>query len=105
MSGNVTEPDPDGAAELALVMPFVNVRSVGGCYDDRAYAAGWELGDLDAQLRYEQPPVHERMIRVDNVEQADLVAMNHGYQVRTEDSGVEGWSYLRLTKVGDGRDE
>lgn len=89
--------DSEQPPEYGLVMPFVNVTSQGGRYDDDAYCAGWEMGHLDAQLGYQQPPTLERTIRDGNTEQADLIAMQYGYRADIEPCGVDGWLHLRLT--------
>lgn len=69
-----------------LAIPFVTVASKGGPHDDDAYAAGWEMGCLHAQLRAitGQAAVGlvgarlEAVIRRSNAEQADLLAMDCG---------------------------
>ena len=79
-----------------LVMPFVTVTSVGGPHDDDAYVAGWEMGKLDAFLEHTKPQSLAQTVRSDNVAQADLVAMRHGYTMTVEDSMVEGWTNITL---------
>jgi len=82
-----------------LVMPFVTVASKGGPHDDQSYVAGWEMGALDARLEHERPAVLEMPIQLDNVQQADLLAMKHGYGYTiTEHDGQ--WSWLKLTCSG-----
>lgn len=83
---------------LELVMPFVTVATQGGPHEDGAYAAGWEMGALDAELEYAAPAVVERTIHATNDAQADLVAMKHGYRINLDDLGG-GWSSLKLTKT------
>lgn len=41
---------PDEPDEYALVMPFTVVASVGGPYDDDAFAAGFTAGRIDCLL-------------------------------------------------------
>lgn len=69
---------PSGPA-YELVLPFVAVHSVGGPYDDLAYAAGWEMGALNVELRHVHPPSAVVMVRAANGAQAELIAMRHGY--------------------------
>jgi hypothetical protein len=69
----------DPAAEHELVMPFVAVASKGGPYDDGAYCAGYEMGQLDTLLERGPRGRLERTIRSANAAQADLIAMQHGY--------------------------
>jgi hypothetical protein len=81
-----------------LVMPFLPVQSKGGPHDDAAYVAGYEMGLLDAQLgnsEYDQG----RAIHGENREQADLIAMRHGYLAEfTNDSG-DGWVHMKVHEV------
>lgn len=78
-----------------LVIPFVNVQSLGGKFDDESYSAGWEMGKLDAQVAAALPlgllPVRST-IRRDNLHQADLIAMHHQLVLIEEpwDDDVEG---------------
>lgn len=81
-------------------MPFLPVESRGGPHDDDAYAAGWEMGQLDNYLRYGLPVVHDLSIHVENAEQAELVAMSNGYRAVME-PGSDGWCSLRLTRTTD----
>lgn len=78
-------------------MPFVNVTSIGGAYDDVAYTAGWEMGELYFNLVYNRPAVLEKTIRKGNVEQADLIAMGAGYETIASEAEVDGWYHLLFT--------
>lgn len=84
-----------------LVMPFVAVQSNGGPFDDLAYSAGYEMGLLDALLgdTYtfgDQP----RTIRAANREQADLLAMRHGWRMTvTEYPGAPEWIGAHFIRV------
>ncbi|MCP9947223.1 hypothetical protein [Actinomadura madurae] len=93
----MSEPDEPG---YDLVVPFVAVTSRGGLYDDDAYAAGWEMAQLDAHLAHHTPVYFEATIHTGNAEQTDLVAMRHGYTCAIRGSGVEGWSHATLTYTG-----
>lgn len=90
----------DEPAYGELIMPFVTVQSKGGPHEDNAYVCGWEMATLDAQISASQNWVTEAnfTIRTENAAQADLLAMRYGYVATIEDSGVEGWSYLTITK-------
>lgn len=85
---------------LELLMPFVTVASKGGPHDDVSYAAGWEMGALDAELQFSPILVSERVIHTSNEQQADLIAMRHGYRAEIEATHIDGWSTLRLTRSG-----
>lgn len=90
-------------SEFEIKIPFVVTTSVGGPYDDDAYAAGWEaaqvekwLGAVDAlacagSLRPALP------FHTENVPQIDLVAMGHGWKMTVEDS-IDGWAYCTFEK-------
>lgn len=93
----------DHETEHGLVMPFVAVQSRGGPYDDEAYCAGYEMGRLDAILdRDDEYPLHEPLaIQAANREQADLIAMRHGYVAEVALSDVEGWAHLRVRPAID----
>lgn len=92
----MTVPDAAGPQpEYGLVMPFVAVRSKGGPWDDEAYCAGYEMGRLDATLERDLH-VEPMTILADNREQADLIAMRHGYVAEVSLSDVEGWAHLRV---------
>ena len=73
-------------AEYGLLMPFVTVTSRGGPHDDESYVAGYEMGQLDAQLA---AAVHhglgcpEVVVQRSNLPQAELIARRHG-MVATE---------------------
>lgn len=86
-----------------LVMPFVTVRSNGGVHDDDSYAAGWDMGALDAQLASREPFV-SKMIRTENIPQADLIAMKNGYSAETAPTDIEGWSTIDLHLTGETND-
>lgn len=94
----MTDMSDEQEPEYGLVMPFVNVASKGGPYDDLAYAAGWAMGALDTELGQWRPVTVSKTIRTDDVAQADLVAMKNGYKAKITESEVEGWSYVELTR-------
>lgn len=83
-----------------LVMPFVAVATKGGPYDDEAYAAGYEMGRLDVTLERlagaNADPILITTIQADNREQADLIAMRHGFIAETALADVDGWAHLRV---------
>lgn len=101
-----------------LVMPFVTVVSKGGPHDDTSYVAGFEMGSLDATLRAVAPFAGNGMgltftIHADNRQQADLIAMHHGFVTADvewdadlcDDCATEGWVQIAITKdVSDGVD-
>lgn len=85
-----------------MLFPFVTVASKGGPHDDGAYVAGWEMGRLDADLALlagAMATSAERTIHTENLPQADLVAMYHGFTCTAEPSEVEGWTYITLQRA------
>lgn len=84
----MAERDQLDDAAYELVMPFVVVTSVGGPYDDDAYAAGWEAKTIQIQLNglAEQSGslIMVASIRIENQRQIDLVAMQEGWTVTFE---------------------
>jgi hypothetical protein len=91
----VTAPDPpDGEKGWGLLMPFVVCESAGGRYDDEAFVAGYQAGQIDQALEVAAavnathlaaPLVHAGL-----VEQLDLIAMRHGYGT-VADETAPGW--------------
>ena len=71
-----------------LSMPFVVVTSVGGPYDDDAYAAGWEAKTIQIQLvglaEQSGPLIMVASVLIENQSQIDLVAMQEGWTVTFE---------------------
>lgn len=89
------------AGSYDLVMPFVTCKSNGGPHDDTAYVAGFEMGALDANLgnaRAMGVLATHTMIHAANREQADLIAMKHGYSAKFTDI-EESPDWLHLTLV------
>jgi hypothetical protein len=85
-------------------MPFVTVTSKGGPYDDESYTAGWEMGALDRDLRLAALLGSDTSatIRSDNLPQAELIAMAHGYLTTHEiDDETPSWALLHLTFEGN----
>ena len=95
------QPEEDG---YALVMPFVVVTSKGGPYDDDAFTAGWQCGDLDrrlATIKDAGGEFYRTTLRKEVVPQADLIAMHRGFTLATEDfEDAEGWTAGVFTASG-----
>lgn len=79
---------------FGFVMPFKPVVSNGGPFDDMAYCAGYEVGNLAGILEYRRPIEWVGMVRTANMEQIDLIAMRFGYAVDRSRDHV-------LTDVGE----
>jgi hypothetical protein len=88
--------DEDG---MTLVMPFVVVASEGGPYDDEAFTAGWEMGSLDATLRYNRAHFLRLPLRTASMDQVDLIAMKHGYTIRHHVMPEDEWTEVEFTRT------
>lgn len=95
------QPEDDG---YSLVMPFVVVASNGGTFDDAAFAAGWQCGDLDrrlATIKAAGGEFYRTTLRKEIIPQADLIAMHHGFKMSTEDfEDAEEWTAGVFTASG-----
>jgi hypothetical protein len=94
------EPEPEPGYEL--LMPFVVVRSMGGPYDDEAWVAGYEMGQLDQYLASCRPEVVARsyVCRTDNTPQVDLLAMRYHWLIVDQTDHGDGWSTMQLRRMG-----
>lgn len=85
--------------EPDLVLPFLPVASKGGPFDDASYMAGYEMGVVDATLRASNilRKTVTATIHTANTEQADLIAMRHGFVSHAEElDSWPGWSTIRF---------
>lgn len=77
------DPSDEGATRWGLLMPFVCCASVGGPYHDEAFVAGVQIGTLDQMLAeragHGGPTPQPVLLYATLEEQADLVAMRHGF--------------------------
>ncbi|WRQ08250.1 hypothetical protein JDBV14_00680 [Mycobacterium phage harman] len=90
-----------------LEMPFVTVTDHGGPHDTDSYAAGFEMGQLDSELRSlanlasGRPAGMRAHVHTVNLPQADLIAMRYGMTMRVLEHGghAEGcaWSGVEFT--------
>jgi hypothetical protein len=92
--------DDNTPGEYQLAMPFVLVKSHGGPFDDSAFVAGFTCGALDQELTV-TAAVHtlprERYIDTRFISQVDLIAMQHGYQIRLGDlDETSGWQIVEF---------
>lgn len=70
--------DRDGEC-FELVMPFLNVVSKGGKYEDESFTAGWQMGEIMASLKERHIAAATYLVFSELVEQVDLIAMKYGY--------------------------
>lgn len=86
---------------FSLVIPFTCVESVGGPYNDAAFAAGFDCGVIDGKLAaglddHEELPA---TVRTGLVGQLDLIAMRHGCILTTTGPTreVDEWTHVTFT--------
>jgi hypothetical protein len=90
------EPEGDG---YNLVVPFVVCQSVGGPYDDDAFVAGFQAGQIDQALQA-AAAVHAAEVRftvyTTLVKQLELIGMSRGFPVVlvAESDEVPEWSFV-----------
>lgn len=82
-------------------IPLVNLKSVGGKFDDDAFIAGFEMGSLDCRLfqaSFIQAESLLATVLIDNESQADLIAMKHNYKIESrEETECGKWVALLFT--------
>lgn len=77
-------PEYDYVPAHDIVVPFVVTQGHGGPFDDEAYAAGYSLGYLDAQLAIAKAMnLGTSPCKLDrrNMPQVELLAMKHRAQI------------------------
>jgi len=83
----VTDRDPADQPEeptWGLVVPFTACTSKGGPYEDQAFVAGFQCGEIDKALTVIAAAGGERAtftVRTPLVPQLELLAMNRGFPV------------------------
>ena len=90
-SDHQDEPEEHG---YGLVMPFVACASQGGEYPDEAFVAGFDCGQLWAELsdckRLHALPI-DRFVKTGIVRQIDLIAMHYEFAVTFGEEETPGW--------------
>jgi hypothetical protein len=85
--------------EYAFILPFTEVASVGGRYDDESFVAGFQIGRIYQELSNPKKTVTKVLIYEDLVEQLDLIAM-HYKMVITVVSIDDGIALIHIEKQG-----
>jgi hypothetical protein len=72
--------EPELESSMNLVIPFIQVQSVGGIYDDTAFTAGFHCGAINQLiLTYHETWVDQEVMTYSNlIDQIDLIAMGYG---------------------------
>lgn len=86
-------------SDFALVMPFVVCQSNGGPYEDAAFVAGAQFGQVQAELAA-GPFEVEHYVHSALAPQMDLLAMRYGYRFVSEpwDEHPDEWARVTFTK-------
>jgi hypothetical protein len=101
VTDDLDRPEEDG---YDLLVPFVACQSQGGPYDDEAFVAGFQCGEVDKALTVgavsNATTVRFPMARTVLLKQIELLAMNRGYPVMnvTESEEYPEWCDLTLTR-------
>lgn len=93
--------------DFQLEMPFINVKSKGGPFDDDAYVCGFEVGAIAAEmqlassLRTSSMVVafpSSRYVHAINVPQLDLIAMRYGFTVTSSPPEDDSeWAFIQFS--------
>ena len=94
---------PDDEVKYNILIPFTQVQSVGGLYDDASFVAGWMIGNLWQLLAQfhknwnDQDLLYYRCLDV----QVDLIVMHYGLVSEVlpgQSEDPEALVYIRITK-------
>lgn len=81
-----------------LLMPFLPVESTGGPYEDTAFVAGYQAGQIDGQLVNKHIAATTYLVFSRLIGQIDLIAMRHGYKFDIlHDDGT--WAQIGVTRL------
>lgn len=98
VSDELDQPEPEG---MTLAVPFTLVASIGGPYDDDAFAAGFQCGEVDRALDMgaaaRAETVRFPMTRSALLPQLELIAMNRGYPIMKADVSEEWPEWCDVT--------
>ncbi len=97
MTDDQDRPEDDG---YSLVVPFVACTSKGGPYDDDAFVAGFQCGEIDRTLTALAAVGGSRAtftVYASLVGQLELVAMNRGFPVVTVEECAEASEWVQVT--------
>lgn len=106
----MTEPfEPDDQAQTGhrtygLVMPFVVCQSKGGPYQDDAFCAGWQCGEIDKALEVaaatQAQTVYIEQARTALIPQLELIGMRYGfgYQLADVSAQYPDWCQYTFSK-------
>ena len=96
MGDPMDQPEDEG---MSLVFPFVVCQSNGGPYDDDAFTAGYQCGQIDRSLAAAAAVGATSMtctVYTTLIKQLELVAMNRGFSNVDAQGKVYSTALLRL---------
>ena len=91
----------DRQFKFELLMPFLAVESKGGPYDDQAFTAGYQMGNINGLLEDRRIAATTFIIYQPLKEQADLIAMRFGYTMEVLHDDSEEWMQVGYTRIED----
>lgn len=98
----MTDIDPPEEPEgFGLLIPFVCVTSKGGPFDDLAFVAGVQYGEISAELKDGTFPDDGKMVYSAIVQQLDLLAMHLKLVMFADawDEHPEEWTKVRFERA------
>ncbi len=97
--------------DFGLVVPFVVCQSKDGPYDDAAFVAGYQCGEVDTKLAVaaalQAPSLDLPIVRRALLPQLALHGMRYGYTTMEvpdpdpEVAGTDEWCSVRFVRGGD----
>jgi len=106
----MTQPDPQDQPEpegMSLVVPFVACQSQDGPYDDDAFCAGFQAGEVDAYLAVAAVSRSRRVgftVRKTLLRQLELIGMHRGFPTMHIEESDEWPEWALVTFAATGED-
>ena len=94
-----SDPDAPEPTGYDLVVPFVVCQSQGGPYEDQAFVAGFQAGEIDRALKVAATVDADEVsftVRTELLRQLELLGMSRGFPVMRAEEWSEGpeWSLV-----------
>lgn len=100
----MTDDEHEDATEYGLIMPFTVTASHGGPYEDQAFIAGYQAGQVDQSLAAAVAIGVNRLVvtvYTPLVPQIELIGMKHGFTGFTAEkhaAELAEWSLVTLER-------
>lgn len=97
--------DENQEIKYGLIMPFVVCQSKGGPFEDQAFVAGYQAGQIDRALEMlAVDPLADKVhytttVMTALIPQLDLIAMNRGFKMISDETGQDGWTYATFWRL------